>query len=305
MSTKSLHADKGYIMDDKQLYSLLKIVECGSFSKAEEVLFLSKQALKKQIDSLEDEVGFPLTIRTHQGIALTKAGEEFCRGIRRVLAELSSVTQHCKEIAFNDQVIRIANPYHPRLLLEDAFDEFARRFPHVKQNILLQTTEHLVEDILSDRADLAECTYHQKFEVPGVACTKLFPIPYKCLLSAHHPLADRHMILQSELSGFQVYVRQVDAALISQLTENCSDIKLNYMNRNNINDIINICYNNGIFISKAYYINAMQPLITVPIETDIVPMAAVLHRESPNWVVQEFIKVIRSLHPYDDSQDNT
>ena len=40
MSTKSLHADKGYIMDDKQLYSLLKIVECGSFSKAEEVLFL-------------------------------------------------------------------------------------------------------------------------------------------------------------------------------------------------------------------------------------------------------------------------
>ena len=67
MSTKSLHADKGYIMDDKQLYSLLKIVECGSFSKAEEVLFLSKQALKKQIDSLEDEVGFPLTIRTHCG----------------------------------------------------------------------------------------------------------------------------------------------------------------------------------------------------------------------------------------------
>ena len=39
--------------------------------------------------------------------------------------------------------------------------------------------------------------------------------------------------------------------------------------------------------------------------TDIVPMAAVLHRESPNWVVQEFIKVIRCLHPYDDSQDNT
>ena len=39
--------------------------------------------------------------------------------VRRVLAELNSVTQHCKEIAFNDQVIRIANPYHPRLLLED------------------------------------------------------------------------------------------------------------------------------------------------------------------------------------------
>ena len=200
-------------MDDKQLYSLLKIVECGSFSKAEEVLFLSKQALKKP-DRFSGRRGWISSYNPDPpGYCADKAGEEFCRGIRRVLAELNSVTQHCKEIAFNDQVIRIANPYHPRLLLEDAFDEFARRFPHVKQNILLQTTEHLVEDILSDRADLAECTYHQKFEVPGVACTKLFPIPYKCLLSAHHPLADRHMILQSELSGFQVYVRQVDAAL--------------------------------------------------------------------------------------------
>ena len=51
-------------MNEQQLKTLLKTVECGSLSRAEEALFLSKQAIKKQIDSLEEEIGFTL-LRGH------------------------------------------------------------------------------------------------------------------------------------------------------------------------------------------------------------------------------------------------
>ena len=50
-------------MNDNQLRSFLTVAECGSFSKAEEGSFLSKQALIKQIDALEDELGFRLLSR--------------------------------------------------------------------------------------------------------------------------------------------------------------------------------------------------------------------------------------------------
>ena len=39
-------------MNDKQLRSMIVIAQCGSFSRAEEQLFISKQALKKQMDAL-------------------------------------------------------------------------------------------------------------------------------------------------------------------------------------------------------------------------------------------------------------
>jgi len=58
-------------MNDKQLQSFIVVAKLGSFSKAADELFLSKQALKKQIDSLERELCFTLFIRSAQGMTLT------------------------------------------------------------------------------------------------------------------------------------------------------------------------------------------------------------------------------------------
>ena len=62
-------------MNEQQLKTLLKTVECGSLSRAEEALFLSKQAIKKQIDSLEEEIGFTLLLRNRQGISKLQCPE--------------------------------------------------------------------------------------------------------------------------------------------------------------------------------------------------------------------------------------
>ncbi|MCD8068324.1 MAG: LysR family transcriptional regulator [Lachnospiraceae bacterium] len=284
-------------MNDRQLNSLLKAVECGSFSKAEEELFLSKQALKKQIDTLEDEVGFPLVSRNRQGITLTPAGEVFCKEARRILAELNAVIQRCKGIAFHEETIRIENPYHPRLMLEAAFDEFFRRFPTINQHIILQNSNYLVDDILNNRADVAECTYHSRFETDGIVCTKLFPSPYKCLMTSSNPLARRELLSLEDLRGQKVYMIPGNKTLISEINENFSDIEIHTDARNDTQEIQNICYNRGIFISRAYYIDFMHPLVSVPLKTESVPYAAILHRENPSQVVKEFLRVIQETYP--------
>ncbi|TBL76303.1 LysR family transcriptional regulator [Paenibacillus thalictri] len=289
-------------MNDRQLKSLLKAVECGSFSKAEEALNLSKQALKKQIDTLEEEVGFSLLVRTRHGIALTPAGEEFCRGARRILGEIDSVIQRGKEIAFHNQTIRIATPQHPRLLLENVFNEFSRRFPSIKQQVVPRRSGHYIEDILYNRADVSECIYHPELEGSGVKYTKLFPMPYKCLVAPSHPLAGNKTIRLEELSGNRVGLLKKNSELASQLHEICPDLNLELLTSNDLPNIINICYNNGVFISKAYFVNTMQPLIAIPLETDIVPVGVILHRESPSQIVREFLKVVHDLYPQEDDE---
>lgn len=283
-------------MNDKQLNTLIKTVECGSFTKAEESLFLSKQALKKQIDSLEEELGFTLLIRTRQGITLTPAGEEFCRSARKILDELDSVTQKCRELVSSSQVIRIDSPHHPRLLLENVFAEFFRRFPNIKQQVILQPSSHFIADILEGRADVAEYTYRSDLETSGVRYLKLAPLPYKCLIVPSHPLARKESIRLEELSGRHVALHAKDSDILAQLNEHCHDISLEPIS-NDVQKITNICYNGGIFVSKAYFLGSMQPLVSIPLETDLMPMGVVLYNPSPSPIVKEFLAVVREMYP--------
>lgn len=288
-------------MNDQQLKTLLKAVECGSFSKAEEDLFISKQAIKKQIDALEEELGFSLLVRTRQGVSPTPAGDEFCQGARQILSEMESITQRCMKLAFYNQTIRIESPNHPRLLLENAFNEFAHRFPYIKQQVILQTSSRIVEDILNDRADLAECIYRPELESSGVKYTKLFPMPYKCLIAPNHPLSRNKTIRMEELSSNRVGLLRKNTELLSQLNEYCHNLSLEIFTSNDLQSIVNICYNNGVFISKAYFVNFMQPLVAIPLETDLVPMGVILYRKSPSQVVTKFLKVVHDLYPQGSS----
>lgn len=286
------------IINNKQLNSLIKTVECGSFAKAEEELFVSRQALKKQIDSLEEELGFTLLIRTHQGVALTPAGEEFCRSVKGMLSETESTIQRCKELALSEDVIRIASPYHPRLLLENAFAEFYRRFPNIKQQVILQQASRTIESIVKGQTDVAEFIYRPGIEDSGLQYLKLFPLPYKCLVAPSHPLAGSKSIHPEDLSNCSIYLHKGDNTLVSQLGKCGNGAEIPYQSiENDMQKITNACYNGGVFISKAYFLNSMQPLISIPLEIEHVPMAIILYRKSPAPNTKKFLNVIKELYP--------
>jgi len=63
-------------MTISQIKYFLEAVDCGSFQKASEKLYISRQALSKQIRAVETELGFALLDRKAGGsLKLSKAGE--------------------------------------------------------------------------------------------------------------------------------------------------------------------------------------------------------------------------------------
>ena len=86
----------GDVMNDRQLETFLKIVDCGSFSKAESLLYCFKQALVKRITVLETEREFILFERRHCGIRLTAAGEQFYTGPRKLLQLEKEMLDACR-----------------------------------------------------------------------------------------------------------------------------------------------------------------------------------------------------------------
>ena len=58
-------------MDAKKLEILMTAVDLGSFSRASEVVGYTQSGLTHLVNSLEREIGFPLIVRSHNGISLT------------------------------------------------------------------------------------------------------------------------------------------------------------------------------------------------------------------------------------------
>lgn len=68
-------------MLDQTLDTFVQVVECKSFSAAAKQMYLSPNAIKKRIGTLEMQTGLQLFRRSNQGVELTEAGESLYRDL--------------------------------------------------------------------------------------------------------------------------------------------------------------------------------------------------------------------------------
>lgn len=65
-------------MNIKKYEAFIRAVELGSLSKAAEELGYTQSGISHMMQSLEEEVGFPLLVRTSSGILPNAEGETRC-----------------------------------------------------------------------------------------------------------------------------------------------------------------------------------------------------------------------------------
>lgn len=75
-------------MDLKQLQTFLAIAECGSATRAAQLLNIVQPAISRQMRLLEEELGTALFLRERHGMDLTEAGRVLVERARRVMREL-------------------------------------------------------------------------------------------------------------------------------------------------------------------------------------------------------------------------
>jgi DNA-binding transcriptional LysR family regulator len=78
-------------MNLRQLEVFIAVAECGSFSRAAEITFLTQSTVSQHISSLEKEYDLKLLDRTGKGALLTEAGKLLLTHARRVVEEAREV----------------------------------------------------------------------------------------------------------------------------------------------------------------------------------------------------------------------
>ncbi len=86
-------------MELRHLRYFVAVGEEQHYGRAATRLRLAQPALSRQIQNLEQEIGFRLFDRLPRGVKISEAGKLFLNDARRILQEVNDATARAKRIA--------------------------------------------------------------------------------------------------------------------------------------------------------------------------------------------------------------
>lgn len=136
---------------------VIAIAECGSISKAADVLHISQPSLSRYVSKLESELGLQLFVRKPDGIMLTDAGELYvghAKEIRGLEKTLERELYHMKEMAHVHR-IRVCMALNAGSLSTwEVMEKFKGRYPDCQLEFLQVMSRDIGRFLEEGRCDL-------------------------------------------------------------------------------------------------------------------------------------------------------
>ncbi len=132
----------------------VRVVELGSFTKAADTLEISKAAVSKYVNRLEQRLGARLMHRTTRRLTLTEAGQALYGRSSAALAELGEAENDVAQLTGKPRgTLRVTAPtYFGSTTLAPHLKEYRARYPDVALD--LDLSDRLV-DLVKERFDVA------------------------------------------------------------------------------------------------------------------------------------------------------
>lgn len=196
----------------RQLHCFVVLAEELSFTRAAQRLNMSQPPLSLQIQALEKALGVELFQRNSRRITLTRAGEVFERGARRILAQHDLVMQELREVqAGQHGVLNIGTTGSIlRAGLAALLARFCDEFPRITVHLHEEAPVLQINGLASGRMDVIfnrSPPAHQ-----DLACELAWQEDMVVLLPEDHPLCDKPMISLDDLRGQRHIVLRPDSS---------------------------------------------------------------------------------------------
>ena len=197
-------------MFDDYLKTFICAAECGSFTKASELLFLSPNAVKKRINSIEESLGFPLFDRNLKGIKLTAAGKSFYNDSKKLVQNYNIAVEKAKSIYENknDSVrIGIMDTFSDEFMLANWFPAEENHREHSSMYFFGTSNENIDNMFQNVGTDIDICVdvYDEKLAKKyGINAIKLSETKICCAVPLNHRLAAKTEIAFDDLCGEKI-----------------------------------------------------------------------------------------------------
>jgi LysR family nitrogen assimilation transcriptional regulator len=191
-------------MDLRQLRSLVYIADCGSFSRAAEILRTSQPSLSQQIKHLEAELGVELLHRHARGVTLTELGHAFCAHARTIMKDVEQAKEEITAQADSPSgKVSVGLPTSAcRGIASHLIRIVSDKYPNISLHILEGMTGTLDEWVQLGRLDVALLYDHKAFA--NIDPTEIMLEDLMLMAGKGNPILQRAQISFSELQALPI-----------------------------------------------------------------------------------------------------
>ena len=174
----------------RQLSLLVALDEEGGIQRAAQVLSMTQPAASKLLRELEDALGVQLFERLPRGMRATGYGETMIRHARMALASLSQAHEEIEDRKSGRQgMVSIGAITSPGLnLLPTAVAEVMHRYPTLRVQLAIETSDVLIERLAQGRLDMAVGRLFERHDKTGLRYEALVEEPVRAVARPGHAL---------------------------------------------------------------------------------------------------------------------
>ncbi len=154
-------------MNTHKIRILLTALESGSLTRAGSILGYSQPGLTQMMRSLEDEVGFPLLIKTNRGVEPTEAAKTLMPTMRRLINDEEKLSQEIAEIrGLFRGTIKVGSYTSTSIhWLPQVIEYFKEHYPEVEFKVEECGQDDMIRDLKERKIDLALMSRPEKANI--------------------------------------------------------------------------------------------------------------------------------------------
>jgi DNA-binding transcriptional LysR family regulator len=191
-------------MDLRQLRSLVHIADCGSLSRAAEILRTSQPSLSQHVKHLEAELGVELLHRHARGVTLTELGHAFCAHARTIMKDVERAKEEITAKSNSPSgKVSVGLPTSAcRGIASHLMRVVSDEYPNISLHILEGMTGTLDEWVQLGRLDVALLYDHKAFA--NIDPTEIMLEDLMLMAGKGNPILRRDHISFSELQALPI-----------------------------------------------------------------------------------------------------
>ena len=297
-------------MTEDQIRIFHAVAKRGSFSKAEEDMHISKQAMLKQVNALEHELNIRLFSRSRTGVTLTDAGELFQKGMHKISRETDRLIRDCRKLSGGGHTLRVGNVEH-QALLAPVTQVFSARYPDVEIRQVIHPNhsgEWRVAQNIQDVAETFRLAWQDNPELlRECGYIPLTSVPYMAAMRKGHLLSGKTAVSLEALTRFPTMVFSImqEKPLLDQIRTAFQSRQEHLILREDVDNQVPAAYecldSDRILITANPFIEGIGELVKVVLDTGWQREYGILFREPASEIVKQYIDVAKEVYGGNDS----
>jgi len=293
-------------MNSEHVKLYIRIVDAGSFTKAQEDSFLSKQAMYKQINKLEEEIGCTLLERTKQGIKPTKAGNYFYQQAKKIIKLEENTIRECRN--FNQsEMIRTGNVEH-QVILDPVNTAFALAYPEIPIHKIVHPNHSGEYRVHENIMDVGETFHPLGLQHLKNGYTPLIIAKFHIAMKQDHPLSKKQILSLSDISAYKtiIFPIMLEKEHLVEIEEAFQKKPSNLVKRKDIDNQVDAAFSciqsNQLFLTANPFIRKIHELKCIPLETKFQREYGIIYKDPPGETVQKYINT--AIQVYQNINDS-